>query len=132
MIDIGRYQNEIDTLPPLIIGDYERIFKIFKSSVDDKTFLSYNILKKIDFPEIDSKYIDFYTPNKKMAMTIISFNIYNDIKSWWILYLLNKDKFDGAPFFVDGGVQLRYIKDELRSSIYEDITNSTIYGGRHY
>lgn len=132
MIDTGQYQNEIDTLPVLELKSYERIFKVFKESVSNKDFYTYNILKKIEFPEIDSKYIEHYTPNKRMALTILSNNIYGDIKSWWIIYLLNKDKFDGAPFYIDGGVQVKHITDSLRSAIYEDVTKATVFGGRHY
>jgi hypothetical protein len=132
MIDTGKYQNEIKDLPLLEVGNYENIFKIFQASVDDKNFYTYNILKNIEFPEIDSSYIKYYTPNKRMALTIVSYEIYEDIRSWWIIYLLNKDKFTGAPFYVEAGVQLKYIIDVFRSSIYEDITNSTIFGGKHY
>lgn len=132
MIDTGKYQNDIPSLSSLSIYNYERIFKIFKLSMDEKDFYTYNILNKIEFPEIDSRYIGYYTPNNKMALTILSYNIYGDIKSWWILYLLNKDKFNGAPFYVNGGVQMKYITDEFRTLVYDDITNSTIYGGRHY
>ena len=132
MIDVGNYQNEVTSLSSLSIRDYERIFKVFKQSVEDKDFYVYNILNKLEFPEIDNKYIEFYTPNSKMALSILSYNIYEDMKSWWIIYLLNKDKFEGAPFYIDGGVQVKYIKDSLRTLIYQDITNSTVYGGRHY
>lgn len=132
MIDTGNYQNEVLSLSTLGVRDYERIFKVFKQSIDDKDFYTYNILKKIDFPEVDSQYLGFYTPQNKMALTILSYNIYEDIKSWWILYLLNKDKFTGAPFYIDGGVQVKYILDPIRSLIYQDITNSTIFGGRHF
>lgn len=132
MIDTGDYQNNIPSLSALSIRDYERIFKIFKLSVDNKDFYTYNILKKIEFPVVDSQYLGFYTPPNRMALTILSYNIYEDIKSWWILYLLNKDKFSDAPFYVDGGVQIKYILDPLRTLIYDDITNSTIFGGRHY
>jgi hypothetical protein len=76
--------------------------------------------------------LDFYTPSKKLALSILSYNIYEDMKSWWILYLLNKDKFTGAPFYVDGGVQIKFIIDPVRTLIYDDISNSTIFGGRHY
>lgn len=131
-IDTGNYQNEVESLSSLSIRDYERIFKVFKQSTDDKEFYTYNILNKIDFPEIDSQFIEFYTPPSRMAMTILSYNIYGDIKSWWILYLLNKDKFTGAPFYVDGGVQIKYITDAIRVAIYQDITDATIFGGRHY
>lgn len=132
MIDKGQYQNEILSLSALNIKDYERIFKIFKASVDDKNFYYYNILKKIDFPTIDSRYIEYYEVKTRLPMTTISYNIYGDIKSWWILYLLNKDKFDGAPFFVEGGTQLAYISDGLRGIIYADITQGTVFGGRHF
>jgi len=132
MIETGKYQNEISTLDKLSIRDYERIFKVFKSSIDDKDFHTYNILKKIEFPEIDSQYLEFYTPQSKVALSILSYQIYGDMKSWWILYLLNKDKFTGAPFYLNGGIEVKYIKDPIRTLIYDDITNSTVFGGRHY
>lgn len=132
MIDTGQYQNDIATLPKLDMTDYERIFKIFQSSVNDKDFYTYNILKKIEFPEIDGKYLEYTDILNRIPLTILSYNIYNDMKSWWILYLLNKDKFDGAPFYLEGGTQIKYIKDSVRVSIYFDITKSTVYGGRHY
>lgn len=132
MIDKGNYQNEITSLSALSIRDYERIFKIFTESLDTKDFYVYNILKKIEFPEIDSQYIQYYEVQTKMPLTLLSYNIYNDIKSWWILYILNKDVFDGAPFYVNGGTQIKYIVDDLRTAIYTDITQDTIFGGRHY
>lgn len=128
----GNYQNEIPSLSALQIQNYERIFKVFQQSVNDKDFYVYNILKRIDFPEIDSQYIEYYNVESKMALTILSYKIYEDIQSWWILYLLNKDKFEGAPFYVNGGTQIKYITDSVRTAIYQDITNSTVYGGRHY
>lgn len=132
MIDKGEYRNDIDALTPLQIEEYERIFKVFKRSVEDKDFYVYNTLKKIDFPTIDNQYLEYYEVNSKTALTTISYRIYGDIKSWWIIYLLNKDKFTGAPFYVNGGVQLAYIKPSIKGLIYADITNSTIFGGRHY
>lgn len=131
-IETGQYQNTIPSLSALSVKDYERIFKVFKASTDEKEFFYYNILKKIEFPVIDSQYIRYYDVQTRMPMTTISYNIYGDIKSWWILYLLNKDKFTGAPFYVEGGVQLAYITDALRGLIYSDITQGTIFGGRHY
>jgi len=132
MIELGQYQNTVPSLSALSIKDYERIFKVFKAATDDKEFFYYNILKKIDFPIIDSQYIRYYDVQTRLPMTTVSYNIYGDIKSWWILYLLNKDKFTGAPFYVEGGVQLAYITDALRGLIYSDITQGTIFGGRHY
>jgi len=132
MIDVGQYRDEIPALSALSIKSYERIFKVFTQSLDEKDFYTYNTLKKLEFPVIDSDYLSFYNVKNRMALTTISYKIYGDIESWWILYLLNKDKFDGAPFYVDGGVQLSYINPTITTLIYSDITNSTIFGGRHY
>jgi hypothetical protein len=132
MIETGTYQNNISELPTLNIGNYENIFKIFEASINDKNFYIFNILKKIEFPDIDQEYLQYYTPESKTALTILSHKLYGDITSWWIIYLLNKDKFSGAPFYIDGGVQVKYIIDEYRVMIYTDIINGTIYGGRHY
>jgi hypothetical protein len=130
-METGKYRIDVKDLDPLNITDYERIFKIFETG-DDKVFYYYNILKKIDFPEISPEFLGTYTPKSRMPMTTISFNIYQDIKSWWIIYLLNKDKFTGVPFWVDGGVELKYILLEFRSLIYQDITQNTIFAGRHF
>jgi len=132
VIETGKYRNEIKSLSALDIKDYERIFKVFKQSTDDKDFYTYNILKKIEFPEIDGSFIEFYTPVSRTALSILSYNIYGDMDSWWIIYLLNKDKFEGAPFFIEGGVQVKFIIDPIRTAIYTDITNATVFGGRHF
>jgi hypothetical protein len=132
MVDAGQYQNEITSLSALNIEDYERIFKIFKQSIDDKEFYTYNILKKIEFPTLGNQFLEFYNVQARTPLTTLSYRIYGDIKSWWIIYLLNKDKFDGAPFYVNGGTEISYIPIVYKTSIYVDITNSTIFGGRHY
>jgi len=131
-IDTGEYRNEIPSLSALDIRDYERIFKVFKQSTDDKEFYTYNILKKIEFPDIDGQFLEFYTPLSRTPLSILSYRIYGDMDSWWIIYLLNKDKFEGAPFFIEGGVQVKYITDSIRTAIYTDITNATVFGGRHF
>jgi len=130
-MDTGNYRIDIDDLDPVAITDYERIFKIF-SMEGDKSFYYYNILKKIDFPDISTEFLGEKNIQAKTPMTKISFDLYGDIKSWWIVYLLNKDLFDGAPFWVDGGSTIKYILPEYRSLIYNDITRSTIFGGRHF
>jgi hypothetical protein len=132
MVNAGQYQNEITSLSALNVEDYERIFKIFKQSIDNKEFYTYNILKKIEFPTLGNEFLKFYDVQARTPLTTLSYRIYGDIKSWWIIYLLNKDKFDGAPFYVNGGTQISYIPIVYKTSIYIDITNSTILGGRHY
>ncbi len=132
MIETGQYQNNIPSLSALSVIDYERIFKIFQASLDNKNFYYYNILKKIEFPVLDDQYVQYHYVKAKSPLTTISYDIYGDIKSWWILYLLNTEKFKGAPFYVNGGVELKYITNEVRTAIYSDITQATIFGGRHF
>jgi hypothetical protein len=128
----GTYQDQIPALSSLDIRSYERIFKVFEASSYDKNFYYYNILKKIEIPELDSIYIDYVDITIKTPLTTVSYNLYNDIKSWWILYIMNKDKFQGPPFWVDGGVQLKYLKSEFRTLLYNEITKNTVFGGRHF
>jgi hypothetical protein len=132
MDQIGHYQDQIDALPSLDIKVYERIFKIFKDSIDSKEFYFYNILKKIEFPVLDEDVIGYENVLVRTPMTTLSHNIYGDIQSWWIIYLLNKEKFDTAPFWVEGGTKIKYILPSVISQIYTDITQSTIFNGRHF
>lgn len=132
MDQLGNYQNNIDDLESLDITDYERIFKIYTKNENDKDYYFYNILKKIDFPVLDEQYIGFYNVKSDMPLTKVSYDIYDDIKSWWIVYLLNKEEFVGIPFVVKGGTTLKYILREYRAEIYRDITQSTVFSGRHY
>lgn len=127
----GKYRIEINDLNPLPITDYERIFKIFTAD-GEKAFYYYNILKKIDFPDISPEFLGERNIQAKTPMTTVSYDIYGDIKSWWIIFLLNKDLFVGAPFWIEGGSTIKYILPEFKSLIYNDITRSTIFGGRHF
>ena len=132
MDPLGEYQNDIPSLSSLDLESYERIFKVFKETLENKEFYYYNILKKIEFPVLDSDVVEYHVVNTKTPLTTVSYDIYGDIKSWWIIYLLNKEAFDGPPFWVEGGTQLKYIRDELRTLIYNDITQNTVFGGRHF
>lgn len=128
----GKYRNEIPSLSALDMKSYERIFKVYKAVSEDKEFYYYNILRKIDFSEVDDEFVEFYDVKTRLPMTTVSYNIYGDIKSWWILYLMNKNKFDGPPFWVEGGIQLKYLRPEIRTLLYNDITRNTVFGGRHF
>jgi len=129
---LGEYQDNIPALSSLDIIDYERVFKVHTATNNDKQFYFYNILNKIEFPEnIDSDILGFYTAKSNEPLTTTSFNIYDDIKSWWIIYLLNKTVLK-TQFFVKGGQQLQYILPEFRTFIYSQITSSTVYDNQHF
>lgn len=133
MIDLGAQQNDIEELKQLRLTDYERIFKLYSTTSNDKDFLFYNILRKIDIPDvIDNNVTDTYTVKSPLALTIISHNVYGNIKLWWLIYLVNKKQLNNNRFIVPGGITLKYIKPEFLSTVYGQITNIITSNGRHY
>ena len=128
----GKYQNEVKDLKKLDLSRYERIFKIFTEAKDGKEFYFYNLLNKIEFPEnIDSSLLGTYSVKSREPLTTTSYTIYGDIKSWWMIYLLNKDII-GKKFFAEGGVQLSHILPSKRGLIFGQITNTTVYNNKHF
>ena len=122
----GKYQDEVPVLPGLPLNRYERIFKLFTQPTNGKEFYFYNILNKMEFPDnIDSSLLDTHIVNSKQALTTTSYDIYGDIRSWWIIYLLNKETI-GNSFFAEGGQQLTYIIPSKRGLIYQQMTDATL------
>ena len=122
----GKYQDEVPALPSLPLNRYERIFKLFTQPNNGKEFYFYNILNKIEFPSnIDSSLLDDHKVKAKQALTSTSYDIYGDIHSWWIIYLLNRDII-GNSFFAEGGQQLTYILPNKRGLIYQQMTDAIL------
>ena len=133
MNTLGEYQNNITGLSALDLSNYERIFKVFTDTNNSKDFYFYNILKKIELPiNIDSEFIDFYKVESPLPLTILSHKIYNDIKLWWLIFLLNKEAIGDNIFVIPGGTQIKYLKKYTLAFVYNQITNSTVYNGKHY
>jgi hypothetical protein len=133
MNTLGKYQNSIPGLKKLDLENYERIFKVYETLNNDKNFYYYNILKKIQFPEIiNSNVIKLYTTPNVLPFTTISHNIYGDIRLWWILFLINKDVLKGSMFTVPAGTQLKYINAQYLEVVFNQITELTILNGKHY
>jgi hypothetical protein len=128
----GKYQDQVKGLPKLPLSRYERIFKVYTEGKDGKQFYFYNILNRMEFPtNIDSNLLDTHIVKSRQALTITSYDIYGDIFSWWIIYLLNKDVI-GNSFFAEGGQQLKYILPSKRGLIYQQMTDSTIFNNKHF
>jgi hypothetical protein len=129
---LGEYQEDIPALSSLPIERYERIFKVHTAASNDKQFYFYNILNKIEFPDnLQADLLDLYTAKSNEPLTTTSFNIYGDIDSWWLIYLVNK-KTIGKSFFLKGGTQVSFIKPEFRTLVYNNITESTVFDNRHF
>tara|TARA_R110000751_G_scaffold246426_1_gene346378 strand:- start:498 stop:905 length:408 start_codon:yes stop_codon:yes gene_type:complete len=128
----GKYQDDIEALKTLPLTHYERIFKIYTEGKEGKQFYFYNILNKIEFPDnIDSKLIDTVIVTAREPLTTTSYNLYGDINSWWMIYLLNKPLLKNM-FYAEGGMQLKFIKKAQRGLIYQQITNTTAFSNRHF
>lgn len=133
MDTLGKYQNNISGLKKLDLENYERIFKVYETLNDDKSFYYYNILRKIQFPDIiNSSIVKLYTTPNVLPYTTISYNIYGDIRLWWLLFLINKDVLKGNIFTVPAGTQLKYISPQYLDVVFNQITELVIFNGRHY
>jgi len=130
---IGYYRSELDDIQTLKMSNYDRIFKVYKYTIENKDFNVYNMMKKIDFGDIDGDFIENTEIVGDTPLTIIAYNLYSDIRLWWIIYLCNVDVFGGeAPFVVKSSSEIRYIKPEFITLVQEEITEQTIYDNRHY
>ena len=128
----GQYQDKVPGLKNLPLSRYERIFKLYTEGKQGKQFYFYNILNKIEMPDnIDSRILDTYVVNTREPLTTTSYNIYGDIDSWWLLYLLNKDLLS-KKFYAPPGTQLQYILPSSRELVYQQITNITIHNNKHF
>ena len=65
-------------------------------------------------------------------LTTISYDIYGDLRLWWLIFLLNKAVIGSNLFIIPAGVQLKFIKPEFLETVFIQITNLSILNGRHY
>ena len=138
---LGEYLNDLPRgtagLSALPLPRYERILKLHTEApsqpvLNNKQFYYYNILNKLEFPlNIESTLLSTYNVKSREPFTTISFKLYDDIDSWWMIYLLNKPLLKNK-FYAEGGMQLKYIKKTKRGIIYQQITNTTAFSNRHF
>tara|TARA_R100000781_G_scaffold70052_1_gene44029 strand:- start:9 stop:416 length:408 start_codon:yes stop_codon:yes gene_type:complete len=129
---LGKYRTEVTNLSGAKFDRYENIFKLYTQSTDGKEFYFYNILNKIEFPEnMNSQFFDLYIVEGRLPLTTVSYDLYETMHNWWILYLINKQVLKNQ-FYVKGGTQLEFIKPEYLPGIFTEMTNSTIFGNRHF
>lgn len=131
MSDLGKYQSDIQQLPLLGIGDYERIFKVYSKTDNNKEFLYYNILSTINVDGLDPSFFTNYTTESDLPLTTLSWKMYGDIRSWWLIHIANREVFKYFPFIIKGGTQLRKFTSDALALIFEQITQQTQYSGRH-
>jgi hypothetical protein len=122
---LGKFQKSIDELPELETYRYENIFKIYETEElgisEDKNFYMYNIVKKIHLPDdLDNSFFEYFTLNKNIPLTTISYKIYSTTYLWWLIMLVNKiiNPYKDLPV----GKKIRYIKPEFVKIVIDAIT----------
>lgn len=129
---LGKYRTEVTNLSGAEFDRYENIFKLYTQPTNGKEFYFYNILNKIEFPEnMNSQFFDLHIVKGRIPLTTVSYDLYETMHNWWILYLINKQVLKNQ-FYVKGGTQLKFIKPEYLPAIFTEMTNSTIFGNRHF
>ena len=71
---------------------YENLFNMYEvENSNSDSYVFYNILNKSSLPDdIDDSIYEYYKIEYDIPLTILSFNIYNDISLWWLIMLVNK------------------------------------------
>ena len=129
---LGKYRTEVTNLSGAEFDRYENIFKLYTQPTNGKEFYFYNILNKIEFPEnMNSQFFDLHIVKSRIPLTTVSYDLYETMHNWWILYLINKQVLKNQ-FYVKGGTQLKFIRPEYLPAIFTEMTNSTIFGNRHF
>jgi hypothetical protein len=113
----GKYQTSITGLPDLGRNRYENIFKLYLNEADQ---FYYNLNKSVSFPaEIDEKFLSYFSLDREVPWTIISYNIYGTIFLWWTITELNR--ISNPVILPPTGTVIKYIKpgyiDEILSQI---------------
>tara|TARA_R110002020_G_scaffold458106_2_gene675324 strand:- start:1639 stop:2073 length:435 start_codon:yes stop_codon:yes gene_type:complete len=138
---LGEYLNDLDQgtggLSALPVQRYERIFKVHTQAPtlpisNDKQFYYFNILNKLEFPlNIQSELLSTYNVKSREPFTTISYNLYKDIDSWWMIWYINKKELKDK-FYAEGGTELQYILPGSRDLIYQQIVKYTVANNRHF
>lgn len=113
----GIYQSNIPGLPNLGRNRYENIFRLF---LNNNNHYFYNLNKSISFPdEIDDKFVNYFSLDRSVPWTIISYNIYGTIFLWWTITEINR--ITNPVILPKTGTVLRYIKPEFIEEVLTQI-----------
>lgn len=114
---------------PLTPGFYEHIFKVYETELKDKKFYFYNILNKVQLPELNPDFFTEYKSSVRMPFTTFANTIYNTSKEinntfvlWWLIKIFNPDK--ASKFYVDPGDTYIVLKPEFVPQVLGAITQN--------
>ena len=117
--ELNKIQNEVAELRKLFDNSYEGIFRMYK---DQGEFYAYNILRTIQFPDDLHNDVYYYlTISGRTTWTDLSFDIYGDIKLWWLICSVNKIM--NPVKLPESGSIIKILKPEYVSDIIDAIKN---------
>jgi hypothetical protein len=116
----GQLQNDIIELPRLDMYRFENIFNVYTTSSDpNNTYFFYNTLDTIKLPtDIDPETLNKVTLDRRLAWTILSYQLYSTTYLWWLIFLLNRPK---NIFYAEEGKEYIFFKPEYVEPIIKNI-----------
>ena len=100
---------------------YHRVFDIYRThgglymfNMFDRIFIDKNI---------DQTYYTNYTIKQNDAWTTISYQFYNIIDYWWLLYIFNNDKTTIPLNMPKAGTQIRIPTIQMINAVEQSILN---------
>lgn len=107
-------RNDItDIQEKIFFQNYENLFNVYATTDGD---YFYNVLRKVNLPEeLDSRYYSEYIVEPGDTWTLLAYNLYDDVKLWWIICLANS--IQNPLEFPEVGTKLRL----LTSSVVQNI-----------
>jgi len=121
----GSFRNDIKQLSKLDDFAFENIFKVYQ---EEGNYYFYNILKTINFDGVLSSDIYYdYTIKGEIPYTALSYEIYEDIKLWWLIVVVNG--INNPVEFPKRGTVLKIIKPAYVREVL-NIINQQLKNGR--
>jgi hypothetical protein len=102
---------------------YENIFNMYQfDTINNNTYVFYNILTKISFPsDLDPTIFDYYKIDSQVALTILSHRLYGSQHLWWLIMVLNNLK--NPVKLIESGSVLKIVKKQYLDLIFDAIKN---------
>ena len=108
----GQYQNNKQNLSSLRESMYENIFKLY----DVDNYPTYNLLQQVSIPEnLDESVFMTIETQPNMAMSVLSYRLYNTMDLWWLICIVNK--IDNPVEILPPGISLKIIKPQYVTQV---------------
>jgi len=109
--------RQIPDSPDVEIGQLENSFPVH---TDQNGYYFYNLLGKIKMPENEPEsFFDYYTVKDEDQWPNIAWNVYNDVKLWWLVTLANK--VTNPTVAPKAGTKIRVYKVDIAREIVTQI-----------